>query len=184
MNRPLGIPSLGGVVTEFAPDGSARIHFRCPAGLHRVPDGVATASVAAQLFQHVGPDWLACLITSGGHGVIRPSRAGLGTPEPRLQALLTGIAIGLNQHEARDGHWVVGLDLKEHGVFAMWRDHDGDSHALIEFGEPAEIADWTVLDFAAHAASALDTVKEQHRKVDATASQQVRLALGQKPTRH
>jgi hypothetical protein len=184
MSRPLGIPSLGGVVTEFAPDGSARVHFRAPAGLHRVPDGVAVASVAAQLFQHVGRDWLACLITTDGKGVIRPSRPGLGTPDEHLQALLVGTAIALNKHEARDGHWVVGFDLEEHGVFGMWRDSDGDSHVLIEFGEPAEIADWTDLDFGAQACAALDTMAEQHRKVDATASQQVRLALGQKPTRH
>jgi hypothetical protein len=184
--RQLGIPSLGGVVTEFAPDGSARIHFRVPPNLHRVPDGVATAAVAAQLFQHIGPEWLACLITSGGHGVIRPSGSGLGIPDEAIQALLTGIAIALNHHAAEGGHWVVGLDLKEHEVFGMWRDADGDSHVVLGFGEPMKIASWTDLDFAALADGALRTMREQHAKVDATPAQQVRLALGEKPaaTRH
>lgn len=184
MGRQLGIPSLGGVVTEFASDGAARIHFRVAPGLHRVPDGIVTAALEAQLMQHIGAAWIACVITDTGHGVIRPSAPGVGTLDKPMQALLTGIAIALNKHEARDGHWVVVLNVAEHEIAAMWRDGDGDCHAVIEFGEPLMVRSWTDTDFGAHAAAALDAVKAQHAKVEASKKQQIRMALGEKPTRH
>jgi hypothetical protein len=182
--RKLGIPSLGGVVTEFAPDGTARIHFRCPPVLHRVPDGVLTASLADQMFAKIGAQWIVCLITSGGHGVIRPSGPGVPQPDKALQALLTGMAIALNKHEARGGHWVTGLKVDDHDTFAAWRDGDGDIHAVVFFGEPAAIAGWSSTDFGAHACQALDTVTDARKALELKPQHQIRLALGQKPTRH
>ena len=182
--RPLGIPMLNGPVTEFGPDGAARIHFRCAPGLHRVPDGIVQASVADQLTKHIARRWLACLITSTGHGVIRGHGPGAGTPDRLLQAQLVGIAIALNKHECREGHWVVALNLVEHEICAMWRDQDGDVHIVSEPGEPAVIASWTELDFAAQAATALDELKKRHRDLDKAKLPQLRRALGEEPALH
>lgn len=182
--RPLGIPMLNGPVTAFGPDGAARIHFKVAAGLHRVPDGVATAALEHQLLVHIGTQWIACVILASGHGVIRPSGPAVGTPDKEVQALLTGIAIALNSREARDGHWIVVLNLDEHEIAGLWRDGDGDAHVVIEFGEPAKVLGWSEIDFAAQAATALDTMAERHRQVDVLARQKVRAALGEKPVRH
>ena len=181
--RPEGLTPAGGPELQLASDGTARIHFQASPNLHRVPDKGATASVAAQLNPHLGPECVACLIQREGQGVIRGSGPGM-IPDKKLQATLAGVAMALNKHEARDGHWVVALGLREHTVCGMWRDADGDCHALVEFGEPAEIADWTDVDFGAQACAALDATFEQQRRVDVQPSQQIRLALGQKPTRH
>jgi hypothetical protein len=182
--RKLGIPSLGGVVTEFASDGTARIHFRCAPNLHRVPDGVLMAALPDQLFAKVGAEWIACLITNGGHGVIRPSGPGVPQPDKQLQSLLVGMAIALNRHEARGGHWVTGLKTDDHDAFGIWRDGDGDIHAVVFFGEPATIAAWSDTDFGAHACEALNTVAEARKALELKPQHQIRLALGQKPTRH
>jgi hypothetical protein len=182
--RPLGIPMLNGPVTAYGPDGAEVIHFKVAPGLHRVPDGIATAALAGQLTQNVGPAWFCCLILAGGHAVIRPSGPGIGTPDKPLQALLTGIAIALNSHEARDGHWVTALDMQEHEVVAAWRDRDGDMHLTIAFGEPTAILAWTDIEFAAQAAAALDEWQSRVRDVDVLQRQMVRAALGEKPAVH
>ena len=182
--RPLGIPTLGGVVTEFAADGAARIHFKVAPGLHRVPDGIATAAVGHQLRVHIGHNWIACLILSSGHAIIRPSGPGAGTPDRQMQALLSGIAIALNHHEARDGHWVVFLNLDEHEIGAIWRDQGGDAAVAYELGEPAKLLSWSATDFAAHADKALDTWKERTREIGLRQNQMIRRALGEKPPVH
>lgn len=170
--------------TQFGGDGAARIHFRCAPGLHRVPEGIVTASVADQLDKHVGARWIACLITDTGHGVIRGHAPGAPHPDRLLQSLLTGIAIALNRHEARDGHWVTALNLDEHEVVAVWRDRDGDAHVVYEIGEPAKIASWTEIDFAAQAAAALDELKKRHRDLDKDRLPSIKRALGEKPAAH
>lgn len=182
--RPLGVPMLNGPVTVFGPDGAARIEFRCAPGLHRVPDGIVQAAVADQLTKHIGRNWIACLITSLGHGVIRGSAAGVGTPDRNIQSLLTGIAIALNKHESREGHWVVAMNLDEHEVAAIWRDQDGDVHLAIDFGEPVKIGAWTEIDFAAQASAALDELKKRHRDLDKAKLPEIRRALGEEPALH
>jgi len=169
--------------TEFAPDGSARIHFRCAPGLHRVPDGIATASVADQLRTHVGPRWIACLITSSGHGVIRPSQPNMGVIGTITQALLAGITIALNYHAARAGQWVVAHNLDENEVTALWRDQDGDAQLTTTFGDPDTIAKWTDVDFATLAVTALDHTEETHRALEKDRQPTIRRALGEQPDR-
>ncbi len=158
-------------------DGAARMYFKAPPGMHRVPDEAIGASLAFQLDSHVGTDWLAAVILADGRGVMRTSHSAVAWPGKDTLALVTGIAIAINQREAREGHWVVGFDAKERDLFALWRDNDGDAHAFWSIGEPATVLDWTEINFAAQAAAALDETKRRQRDVGVTNRQMRRRAL-------
>lgn len=173
-----------GVSLDFAVDGAARLYFQAPPHLHRVPDGIATSAAADQIRKFYGDDWIGCLILADGKGVFRPSRAGLGQPDRLLQALMAGVAIALNRHQARDGHWIVLLNLKEEEISAIWRDRDGDLQATLDFPAPAEIASWTDIDFGRLAAAALDEKDARQRTLEVKPDQQFRAALGEKAPTH
>lgn len=171
---------MGQLVTPnmIAGDGALRREMHAGRRLHRVPDGVVIASLRDQLTREVGTTgWYAVVFFSDGRGVARGAHPGVPEPDITTLQLMAGIAIAINRHEARDGHWVVALNDREGEIVALWRDGDGDAQLAWEIGAPASLIDWTEIHLAAQAAQAIDTWKEQHARVDVRPSQKRRFAL-------
>lgn len=151
---------------------------------HRVPDEIVMKRLRQDLHVHLGGDWWALVLFTDGRWVSRGAKDGARPPKVETMILLQRIAVALNTQAAQDGHWVVAL-VPSGEVHALWRDGDGDAHAVLEFDEKGpRLHGWTGDQFAGQAEASLNLYRAQHAKVEAAPGQMIRRTLGEAPTRH
>lgn len=149
---------------------------------HRVPDLTVTRSLALQLTEQVGDRWFALVLFGDGRWVARGSEEWI-KPQDLTLDLMRRAAVALNLEAAEDGHWVVALVPDAAELVALWRDHDGDAHVVVEYDHKiVRLHAWTNEQLAGQGAAALNLYRLQAAKVDVAPGQMIRRALGEKPT--
>lgn len=153
--------------------------------LHTLPNEIAIAGLREQLDEHVGPGWWAMVFYADGRGMGRGQHPMVAGPAQPLWERMRGFGIVLNRELHLNGHWIVALNGARE-VTCLWRDGDGDLHAVWEvIPDPGtKLEDWKDADILALAAQVLAETAKKIGLLELNADQQVKRAQGERPTTH
>lgn len=150
---------------------------------HLPADHVVGADLAPQLDQYVGGGWYVMIVTQGGQ-LMRWGKFDFGVmpDDPRLAAMKR-TCLDLNGQAAYDGHWAVAFNRGEDEMVALWRDGDGDVHAIVDFtGRWWDPSVWPPAEVLRKAAEAVEYWRSETSNVlESRPSELYRKALGEKP---
>lgn len=106
-------------------------------------------------------------------------------PRPARKDYAESVLRHVNRTAGYGGAWMCGWVRDERLFYLLWKDEDGDIQVPIECEKPwFRIREWKVEDWEGQCHMAVQTYLEFIQNLELQTGQTVKLAQGQRPTRH